>query len=375
MKFTCTKENLSHALDVAGGVGGKINNLPILMNVLIQVSDAKVELLATNLEIAVKTTLRAKVASIGSFTVPVKTLGDFIRLLNNDQIEVELSGNELLITCGNSSTKIKGAPADEYPVIPPIEEAHGYTILVEPLRESLSKVVIAAAKNEIRPELSGVFMSFFGERYKGLILAATDSYRLAEKKVSVSQGEDQMQCIVPARTILEMIRLLSLGKAESGETQARLWLSDNQIALRYDSFEMSSRLVEGRYPDYAQIIPTQFKTIASFPVDVMINKIKAASIFTTIGVNAVHFDFRTADKTIGVSSTSSQTGEHSARIEGDVTGEENTILLNHRYVLDGLQHMSDAPEVELRVNSADAPCLFQEKNKDTYLYIVMPVRQ
>ncbi len=373
MKFTCTKENLTHAIDLVSGVGGKQTNLPILMNIMIQVTDAKVEFLVTNLEVAVRTSVRAKIDTPGSFTVPTKTLSDFVRLLSDEQVVLELIENELHITCGASQTKIKGSPADEYPVIPEIDEAHGYSLLAEPLRDALTKAVIAVAKNEIRPELSGVLFHFFGERYKGLILAATDSYRLAEKKVSVSQGSDTVQCIVPGRTVFEMIRLLGTGKGE-GESQVRLWVSENQIALRYDVFEMSSRLVEGKYPDYTQIIPSTFKTTASFPSDVMINKIKAASLFATTGVNAVSFDFNVESKSLGVSSTSTQTGEHSSQVDVDISGEENSILLNHRYVLDGLQHM-DGEDVEFQVNGGDVPCLFHPKNKDNYLYIVMPVRQ
>lgn len=373
MKFTCTKENLTHALDIVGGVGGKQTNLPILMNILIQVSDAKVEFLSTNLEIAVRTTVRAKIDVTGSFTVPAKTLNDYIRLLSDEQVLLERVDNELHVTCGGSHTKIKGTPADEYPVIPDIEEVHGYSLLAEPFKDALAKTVIAVAKNEIRPELSGVYCNFFPERYQGLVLAATDSYRLAEKKVSIAQGQDAVQCIVPARTVFEIIRLLGSSTGE-GESQVRLWVSENQIAVRYDTFEMSSRLIDGKYPDYAQIIPSKFKTTASFPVDVLINKIKAASLFATTGVNAVVFDLNTADKSLSVSSTSTQTGEHSSRVDVEIEGEENSILLNHRYVLDGLQHM-DGGEVEFQVNGGDVPCMFHPKNKDNYLYIVMPVRQ
>ena len=153
----------------------------------------------------------------------------------------------------------------------------------------------------------------------------------------------------------------------------RLFVGENQIALRYDNFEMTSRLIEGTYPDYAQIIPTSFKTTASLPVEVLSNKIRAAGIFTTSGVNAVSFDLNAGEHSVGVSSTSTQTGAHDSHIDAEVAGEENSILLNHRYVLDGLQHMES--EVEFKVNSADAPCLFSPKGQNDYLYIVMPIRQ
>jgi DNA polymerase-3 subunit beta len=171
-----------------------------------------------------------------------------------------------------------------------------------------------------------------------------------------------------------MIRLLALAKDEQGENQVRLWVSESQVAIRYDDFELSSRLIDGKYPDYTQIIPNSFKTSAVFSVPAMVNKIKAASLFTTTGVNAVAFDLNSAEGAIAISSTSTQTGEHSSELEAEVKGEENSILLNHRYVLDGLQGLS-GEEVEFKMNSGDAPCLFKEKGKDDYLYIVMPIRQ
>lgn len=374
MKFACTKENLSYSLDLVTSIAGKHVNLPILANILIQADESVIKLVATNLEVGVRANLRAKVDQKGSFTVPAKTLSDFVHLLPEGQVEIELQENELSIKCANSATKIKGSPAEEYPIVPEVEEKHSYVLEAIDFKRALSEVVFSAAKNEIRPELSGIYFGLFGERHSGLVMAATDSYRLAERKVTISQGTDEFKCIVPARSVYEMIRLLSLGKTKQGENNVRLWLSENQIALRYDDFEMTSRLIDGKYPDYAQIIPDKFKTAAIFNVSLLINKIKAASLFTTTGVNAVSFDLNKTENTIGVSSTSTQTGEHASEIDAEITGEENSTLLNHRYVLDGLQNL-DTEEAEFKMNSADAPCMFKPKGKEDYLYIVMPIRQ
>lgn len=375
MKFVCTRENLIHALDIVSPLAGKHAHLPILLNVLIQVNEAKVEFVTTNLEVALRVQTRAKVDAVGSFTVPAKTLLEYAHLLTQEQVELELQSNELLLNCGNSSTKIKGIPADEYPVIPGVEEEHAYVLEVGAFREALSKTVIAVAKNEIRPELSGVYFCFLNDRYNGLTLVATDSYRLAETRVSLLQGKDRdLSCIVPARVVYEIIRLLTNVKDSGGERNVRLWVSSNQIAFRYDTFEMTARLIEGKYPDYAQIIPNDFKTTVHVSVDALVNKIKAASLFTTVGVNAVSFDLNVTEHTLGVSSASTQTGEHSSELEAEVSGEENSILLNHRYVLDGLQHINDR-ELVFQVNNPDAPCLFKPKNQIDYLYMVMPIRQ
>lgn len=373
MKFTCTKENINKILGLVSPLASKQGHLPILMNVLIVVQESKVDLIATNLEVAVKASLRAKTEEIGSFTVPAKTLSDYINLLSDGQIDISLEENELVIKSGSSSTKIKGMPADEFPIVPEVEEKNVYSISVEKFKSALSKTVIAASKNEIRPELSGIYMGFFKARYEGLILAATDSYRLSESRVVVEQGKNETESIVPARTVYEIIRLLSLIKEGESESQVRVWVSENQIAVRYDGFEMTSRLVDGKYPDYSQIIPAKFKTMATLPADVLAKKIKAAGLFTTTGVNGVSFDFNTKNGTLSVSSTSTQTGEHNSEVDAEIQGEENSILLNHKYVLDGLQQIGN--EAVFNVNGPDSPCLLQEKNKNDYLYIIMPIRQ
>ncbi|MFA7245090.1 MAG: DNA polymerase III subunit beta [Candidatus Magasanikbacteria bacterium] len=375
MKFTCTKENLEYSLSLVSSLASKHTNLPILSNVLIKANDSGIEISSTNLEIAVKTQIRAKVETTGNFTVPAKTLADYVKLLTSEQVEIDQKGNELIITSGNSSTKIKGSTDEDYPILPEVEEKNSYVVQVDDLKEAIGKVIIAVSKNEVRPEFSGIYFSFFSEKYDGLVLAATDSYRLAEAKIKIKQGEIQnVHCIVPARVAYEINRLLTIAKSHGGEDIVRVWVSDNQIAIRYGNFEMTSRLIEGRYPDYTQIIPNNFKTTAAFPLSVMVNKIKAASLFTSGGINAVSFELSPSKKNVGVSSSSTQAGEHTSEVDAEVIGEENSILLNHSYVLDGLAHM-EGENIEFGVNSADAPCIFRPKEKDNYLYIVMPIKK
>ncbi len=362
-----------HGLSLVTPLTGKSAHLPILNNVLITVTDSKVEMSTTNLEIAIRANLRAKIDATGSFTVPARTLSEYVSLLRDGQIDIELVDHELSIVSGSSKTKIKGSAADEYPVIPPIDESHGYTLDAKILKEAMSRVIIAVAKNEIRPELAGVYMGLFTDRYSGLVLAGTDSYRLAEAHVPVLQGSDPIQVIVPGRSVFEMIRLFGLGQL-AGENNARFWVSQSQVALRYDTFEMTSRLVDGKYPDYGQIVPTQFKSSATFPIDVMTSAIKAAGLFSATGINAVSFDLNQSEQSVGVSATSAQMGEHSATIESSVVGEENSILLNYRYVIEGLQHLS-GEMAELHMNSADTPCLLRSSGNQDFIYIVMPIRQ
>lgn len=374
MQFTCTKENLSYALNLVSSIAGKQSNLPILSNVLITVTDSAVELSATNLEIGVKAHLRAKVDSPGSFTVPAKTLTDFVGLLSGDQVQITQQENELVIEGGRSNTKIKGMAGEEFPVIPEFTEGKSFSLDRNNLKNALAQVVFAASKNEIRPELSGVYFGFGAGESAGLTLAATDSYRLAEKRISVAQGNDEVSCIVPARTAGEFIRLLSLSEGVEKEKNVRFFVGESQVALRYDAFEITSRLIAGRYPDYKQIIPTEFKTTALFSKGQMVSSVKAASLFSAVGINAVNIKLNPSSQATTISSTSSQAGAYETQLDIQGEGQENAIVLNHRYLLDGMSHL-EGDEILIQMNSADAPCLLRSKEDADYLYLVMPIRQ
>lgn len=374
MLFTCTKENLINALHLVSGVTGKHNNLPILSNVLIDVKDSKVEFMGTDLEVGVKVHVRAKVEQEGSFTVPAKTFTDFVNLVTEEQVEMGTEGNELIVKSGKSRTKIKGSPAEDFPVLPEVEEKNHYLVEADVLKHAIANVAIASSRNDIRPELSGVYFGFFTKRHKGLLLAATDSYRLAEKKVSIKQGEEECACIVPGKTVSEIGRVISLMKKEDAESAVRVWVSENQIAVRYGHAEMTSRLIDGTYPDYAQIIPKSFKSKALVPTQSLMQKVKAASLFTSTDINAVSLSLDSQQQMLEVASTSTQTGAHNSELMANVDGEDNNIVLNHKYFLDGLQQIQ-SENVSFRLNSGDTPCMLVPDDDDSYLYIVMPIRQ
>lgn len=372
MKISCTKENISHALALVSGVTGKNVNLPILNNVLIKAHEQKVEIIATNLELAVVVNVRAKIEEPGSFTVPARTLLDFVNLLPNEKIDFNLRENELLVACGKSSTKIKGTSADDYPIIPSLEQGKGFVVEASEFRQGLSQVLPAVAKNDIRPELAGIYCSFNTDGDKMVTLAATDSYRLAEKKVFLKQGEESMQIIIPGRSAQEFNHLLS--ETNDDEKQARILVSDNQIMVSFGSAQIVSRLVEGSYPDYRQIIPKEFVSTVTVDTMAMIKEMKASGLFTTSGVNAVSLVLHPNLGSIGVSSVSTQTGEYTSELPADIQGGEATLLLNNRYILDGINNFN-AKETQIKIINADSPCIFSPKDDTSYLYIVMPIRQ
>ncbi|NTW22555.1 DNA polymerase III subunit beta [Candidatus Falkowbacteria bacterium] len=374
MKFSSLQENLKQGLFIAGHLTGKNQNLPILNNVLIEAKQGNIKLVSTNLEIGISCVVRGKIDQEGAFTVDAKILADYISLLPNQKIDIGLNNNSLTISCDSYNTKIKGQSAEEFPLIPIVERGNFCKVPVQLLRKALNQVVFAVSTNETRVELTGVL---FNLSNKELILAATDSYRLAEKKIGVSESTiESASVIVPAKTIQEVVRIISGTKEDvAGELEdVEVYIYENQIMFVYGSTEIVSRLIEGQYPDYRQIIPGQAKTKATIEQQQIMRAVKASSLFAKTGINDINLDFPKNKGGLIVSSASGQTGENIVEVPGKIEGEDNFVVVNYRYLLDGLNTIG-GDEVVVEVVDGNTPCLLRPANNSDYLYIVMPIKQ
>jgi DNA polymerase-3 subunit beta len=381
MKFSCTQENLHQGLSVVSHIANKSINLPILGNVLIKSEDKILRLMTTNLEIAVSCVVRGKMENQGEFTVPSRLFSDYVALLPKERVDVSQDANSLEVACGTYRTKLNGINATEFPLIPKIERDRGFSLKVNDLRKAISQVLFAVAPNESRPEISGVLFRFTPKEGEiNLILAATDSYRLAEKVVPVNKGKsadisEAVSVIVPSRTVSEVMRILSVFKdSVGGSDEIEIYLADNQVLFSYNNVEVVSRTIEGKYPDYRQLIPESFRTEVSVGKDDMLRAIKTTSLFTRTGLNDINLSFAPGEP-VKVNSLNSQTGEHSADIDGEVKGKENSATVNYKYFLDGVNNI-ETDRVEVQMVDGMSPCLIRPNGgKLDYLYIVMPIRQ
>lgn len=379
MKLSCTQENLNQGLSIVSHIASKSTSLPILNNILIKTEGGVIKLMSTNLEIGVSCVIRGKVEIEGSFTAQSRLLADYVNLLPKKKVDLEVLQEEgkegtLNIKCENYSTKIKGTSANDFPLIPEIERKDPYTCQAADLRQAISQTIFAVAVSETRPEISGVLLAIKGDN---LTFAATDSYRLAEKTIKVkSQSGKSQNVIVPARTLQEILRILTSFKdpaAIENIEKVEIYLTENQILFVIDNVELISRLVEGQYPDYKQIIPTNYKTKASLDRQELIKATKTASLFTRSGIYDVNVDFAVANKKLVVSSTNNQLGENVSELDAKLEGEENNIVVNYKYLLDGLS-VVESEEIDLEMNDSSNPCVLKSKDKD-YIYIIMPIKQ
>jgi DNA polymerase III subunit beta len=373
MKFSILKENLKQGLFSTGHLAGKNINLPILNNVLVDAKKDNLKIITTNLEIGITCFLRGKVEKEGVAAVDAKIFSDYIGLLPNKKIDIAGDGNFLGVGCENYKTKIKTENPEDFPLIPEVERVNEVKISAKELKKALSKTVFAVSNNEARAELSGVLFSFVKNK---LFLAATDSYRLAEKEIELvarSKESEEQKIIVPAKTIQEILRILSNLEA-AGAEEVIFYVNDNQILFVADGTEVFSRLIEGQYPDYKQIIPGSAKTTAIISRSELVRAIKASALFSKTGINDVNLDFPSGQNKIIVSSASGNAGENIASIEAEVRGSDNAIVVNYQYLLDGLNNV-DEDNVKIEIIDGNTPCLLKPLNEKGYLYIIMPIKQ
>ncbi len=378
MKLSCTRDNLHQGLSITSHLMTKNVNLPILQNVLMKAEGGTIKFTATNLEMAINCSVRGKVDEQGEYTIPSKLFYDYVSLLPNETVKIEVNGEDVLLQCGSHKTCIHGLNASEFPLVPHVEGERIFQIPVEELKEALAHVLFSVATNESRPELTGVSFFFFSHEGEGrLTLAATDSYRLAEKTIPiVTPVSDPFSIIVPSKTLQEVARILSVFKDDVElPSTISISLASSQLVFSYGSVELVSRTIEGGYPDYKQIIPTQFQTKAIVDREDFMKAVKTASLFSRLGLFDVTLALDPVVGEISVSANDATRGDNMTKCSANISGVPNTVTVNHRYLLDGLQAIS-SEQVVFEMIDASNPCLLTPQGeKDSYRYIVMPIKQ
>lgn len=373
MKFITLKENLKQGLSIVAHLTTKNINLPILNNILIRAKKEGIELTSTNLEISINHFLRGKTEKEGEFTVDSRIINEYISLLPEDKIEIEVVEDDLKVECQSYKTKIKGQSANDFPVLPKINEKEYYSFDIVEFKDALSSVIFSVSNNENRVELSGVYFSFLNNN---LTLVGTDSYRLSEKNIKIkNKNTNERNIIVPAKTVLEIVRVLNGFKIDEqieSEDEIKIFLNENQIFFSFGSTNISSRIIIGNYPDYKQIIPQVEKTTISVNKNVLVKAVKSSGLFSKTGINDINLNF--IKNKIILSSSSSQAGENFIELNADIKGGDNEIFINYKYLLEGLNNIN-SDKIIIKVVDNNTPCIVRAADDDSFLYLVMPIKQ
>ncbi|OGB73604.1 DNA polymerase III subunit beta [candidate division Kazan bacterium RIFCSPHIGHO2_01_FULL_44_14] len=355
-------DKLRSALQGVERVVTSRSTLPILNNVLIKTTGSGVEIIATDLEIGIKFFLGGKIDKEGSITIPGRTLIGLINTLHGDTITLSSKNNILQVVSGETKASVNGVPADDFPVIPEVEKGKVVSVKSDVFKELLAQVDFAASSEESRPVLTGVYLISGGGT---LTAVATDSYRLSEVVVKEKLSAD-FSVIIPVRTLQEIKRVV-------GDTpQFELRIGDNQIMVVTDNATLVSRIIEGEYPNYKQIIPPKSDTIVEVDIQELTDAIKTAAIFSMEGSNTVRLNIQSSG-TIEVVSESSQVGNFNSKVKAEVRGEGGEISFNAKYLLDGLNSF-DTPKCTLGMSGKTAAGVFRPSGVEDRLYLVMPLR-
>ncbi len=365
MKIICTQENLKTGLATVGRIISPSNTLPILNNLLLKTENGSLKISSTNLEIAITTQIRCKIEEEGEVTVFSKTFIDLINNLPNTNVTLNTQNHEIKVETENYHTSLKTLPAEEFPLIPQTENKNQFVLPAQELKKSLEQVVFAASANQTQPEISGVYLGF-SEGF--VVMAATDRYRLAEKKLKANNLPSlNLSVILPQRSANEIIRIIS-----SQEGQVEVTINDTQAGFVFNQTSLISRLVDGQYPDYRSIIPTQFSASAVVEKKPLTSALKAGGIFSQSSSSVV-FEFSKESGNLFVVSESSDVGNSRVEVPAEIEGEASNLVLNFHYVLDCLNAV-DSEKVILKIINEDSPAIILPQGDESYIYLVMPIK-
>ncbi|MDP3948627.1 MAG: DNA polymerase III subunit beta [bacterium] len=367
MKIVVIKNNLKDGLSTIGRIAGENPQLPILKNVLLETLENKIVLTATNLEIAIKFAVSGKVIENGSAAVPVGILSNIISSIPSERLNVESKKGVVEIKTDNYQAMVNSSPSDEFPLIPKIKNNENYLELESgALKEAISQVAAASQFSELRPELNCVFMEYSVDNLR---MAATDSSRLAEKNLSGSQFSstipEPFNFLLPIPSSQELSRILS------DEGKVRIYRDENQVLFKTEQWELFSRLLEGAFPDYKQIIPKKYGAEITVSREEFINSLKLSGIFS-VKSNEIKIKILENKKALEISSSDQSVGENSYLLPARIEGSAKEICFNWKYLSDGLR-AAKSEEIFFGVNDDNKPSIIKSPKDASYFYIVMPI--
>jgi DNA polymerase-3 subunit beta len=366
MKIEINKNNLLKALSRADKISGKNVSLTVLQCVIIKTTDSHIEISSTNLELGIKLFVPAKIERPGEVAINASLLVSYLSNLSQDEkLVLDHSEQILKVISGKNETQINTFSSKDFPGIPSIQNTKSCTIEARDLIEGLKSVWYAASVSSIKPELSSVYLySDSGE----LTFVATDSFRLAEKKLGVKIEEFE-SVLIPQRNVNEIIRVF-----EGVDSKLKITFGENQIAFEVDKeIYLVSRVVDGVFPDYRQIIPKENKTELSILKQDLINALKISNLFSD-SFNQVKFNLDSNNNVFEITSKNSEKGESRTVVPANVRGESMLINFNQKYITDCFNSIK-VESLLINFNGSGRPMVIKGSGEGSFMYLVMPLNK
>lgn len=365
MELTIIREDLNKVLSWCSRLVSAKPNLPVLNNFLLKATKTGLEVAATNLETSIKVHLAAKTEVEGTTTVPARVFGEFVASSKDEKLKIALDKDNLEIVGDNAKVVLTTISALEFPPLPESGSFKGEVVDSKEFVEAVDQVLFAASVDEGRPVLTGIL---FRKSENGVLLVATDGYRLARKQTKLKL--DYSDTIIPARSLQEVSRLTT----ETGSNQLKIVNLEekNQLIFLGENFELSTRVLDGAFPSFEQIVPTKFVTEAEVDRTEFIDAIKLTSILARDLGNVVQINTK-AGKEISLSAKTAQIGQANAKLAGKISGADLEIAFNSKYLIDGLGNFA-SNAIKISFSGATSPTLVKEIKETNFDYVIMPVR-
>lgn len=368
MDFLVNRESVYKSLQLLQGVADKKNTMPILSNVLLSCDKDSLELMATDIEVAVRVKIPVRCNAKGRTTVLARKLFEIIKEIPYGDIQVSSDENHnMKIISENISFRLKGLSAEDFPPFPPYRQDSFIEVDAAILREMVDKTIYAASSEDVQANLAGIYITSVSKESGFARFVATDGHRLSliEREISplpmTTEG-----VIVPKKGVTELRRVI-----QEGDKKAGISLTSNQILFMFDNVVMSVRLIDALFPNYEDVIPKQSRKSVSLDRSLFLEALKRASIVSVDRFRAVRFELSTG--TLVISSSNPDIGDSQEIISADYTGDTTVLCFNSRYFLDILNCL-ESREITLEVNDEFSPAVIRDNEDDHFVAVVMPMR-
>lgn len=365
MIFTCRKNDLLHGVQVSFNAVSSRATLPILSNILVESTTGGINLTSTDLEVSIKCSVTAEISAQGSITIPAKKFLDIVRELPDEEVGVKVSEtHQITVSCGKSIFKLNGLPKDEYPILPKVKKDEGVNLAQSTLQDMIRKTLFAVSTDETRYVLNGILVMIEQDQ---MHMVATDGHRLAFKTSKLQkQAKQKIHHIVPSKALQELAKIMG------GEGEINIQLHDNQIIFSSADVVLMSRLIDGQFPNYDQVIPKQSTVKVEANVERFMSATKRVALMASDKSNSVKFQFNPAS--VIISANTPEIGEAQEEMDVHIEGGTLTVAYNAKYIMDVLKNIgSEALVFELTTNLNPGVIKPKDGGAD-YLCVIMPMR-
>ncbi len=366
MKIECLREKLNSAVSKSEKAISKNINMPVLSCLLLEAKGNNLTIKSTNLDLGIEINIPAKVIEEGKTAVPAGIIGSFLNNISDDKnIILEISENILKITTSNSVADIKTQNSDDFPIIPKIENGKIVRVTAKELSFGIKSVIYSASNSTVKPELTSVYVYSNDD---GLVFVATDSFRLAEKVIKLKKKVDLPGILIPAKNAGDILKIFD-GIDEEIEINA----TKNQISFTVPGLYVVSRVIDGNFPDYKQILPKEEKTKVSVLKQDLLNTLKISNIFSD-NFNQINISVKSGEKEIQLKTKNSNVGENTNKVDAKIEGEGIEVNFNYRYIAESLPSiLSDS--ISLIFNGINRPLIIKGTSDGSFTYLVMPMNR